>query len=244
MKKFLLILLAIVVIAAVAFLIYDEPLPEGIPGPKAEALTEKMLDAINDDAWEKIPYVSWSFRDAHHYVWDKKNHISQVKWEDYEAIIDLNTVTGRVKKGGELLSGEEADEAIQTGWAYWCNDSFWLNAPAKADDPGTSRKIVKDEDGKDQLLVQYKSGGVTPGDAYLWQLDENFRPVSYKMWVSIIPVGGMKATWDGWVEKDGAWLATKHELGPMEVSIGNLRVGNSPSDFGLETDYFKAVTPK
>jgi len=241
MKKFLLIILAIMVVAVVAFFIYDESMPQGTAGPDAEALAEKMLDAVNAEAWKEIPYVGWSFRGAHHYVWDKENHISQVVWDDYEAVIDLNTVTGRAKKAGKDLQGEELEEAIQTAWAYWCNDSFWLNAPVKANDPGTSRKIVKDDDGKDQLLIQYESGGVTPGDAYLWQLDENFRPVSYKMWVSIIPVGGIKATWEKWVEKDGALLSTIHKMGPMEIAIENLKVGTSPADFDLEGEYFTSA---
>lgn len=241
MKKFLITVLVIIASATIAFLIVDESLPEGKAGPDAEALAEKMLQAVGYEAWETIPYVAWSFRDANHYVWDKKNHLSSVSWEDYEAVIDLNTVTGRATKGGAELTGQELDEAIQTAWGYWCNDSFWLNAPTKVKDAGTTRSIVKAEDGTTQLLIRYESGGVTPGDAYLWKLDENFRPVSYKMWVSIIPIGGVEATWEDWVEKDGAMLSTRHKLGPLEIPVGNVAVGNSPEDFGLEKGYFTSL---
>jgi hypothetical protein len=244
MKKFLITALAIFAIATIAFLIVDDSLPEGKAGPDAEALAEQMLKAINSDAWEKIPFVSWSFRDAHHYVCDKGNHVSSVKWDDYEAVIDLNTVTGRVTKSGVELTGAELDEAVQTAWAYWCNDSFWLNAPAKATDAGTNRKIVTADDGSEQLLIQYESGGVTPGDAYLWILDENYLPTAYKMWVSIIPIGGVEATWENWVEKDGAMISTSHKMGPLEIPIGNLKVGNSPKDFGLAKNYFTSLSEK
>ena len=244
MKKFLVVILIIIVTATISFFIIDDPLPEGDSGPDAEALAEDMLDAIHHNDWENIAFVGWSFRDAHHYVWDKQNHVSQVKWDDYEAVIDLNTITGRATRAEEELKGAELDEAVQTAWAYWCNDSFWLNAPAKIKDPGTTRKIVLDEDGGRQLLVQYESGGVTPGDAYLWKLDDNYLPISYKMWVSIIPIGGVEATWDDWVEKEGAMLSTKHEMGPMAISIGNLEVGDNPGDFGLANDYFTSVLEK
>jgi hypothetical protein len=244
MKKFSIVILVLIVVGAISFFIADESLPEGNAGPDAEALAEKMLNAIGHQAWEKIPFVAWSFRDAHHYVWDKENHVSQVKWDDYEAVIDLNSITGRVTKSGETLTGAELDEAVQKAWAYFCNDSFWLNAPAKVKDQGTTRKIVADEDGSQQLLVQYESGGVTPGDAYLWKLDENHLPTSYKMWVSIIPVGGVEASWEDWVEKEGAMISTRHEMGPLEIPIGNLKVGDSPEDFGLAKDYFTSVQEK
>lgn len=238
MKKFLITTLFIVAAAAIAYLVIDDSLPEGKAGPDAEALAEKMLNAIGHQAWEKIPFVAWSFRDAHHYVWDKKNHVSSVKWDDYVAVIYLNTITGRATKGGVELSGTQLNEAVQTAWAFWCNDSFWLNAPAKVRDAGTTRKIVTGDDGSEQLLIQYESGGVTPGDAYLWKLDENYLPTSYKMWVSIIPVGGAEATWEDWVEKEGAMISTRHEMGPMEIAITNLKTGKGLGEFDLEVDYF------
>lgn len=241
MKKFLIGVAVIAGFAFLALLILDKPLPEGNAGPDAEALAEKMLEAIGYEAWEKIPYVAWSFRDAHHYVWDKKNHISSVKWDDYEAVINLNTISGRATKGGVELNGTELDEAVQTAWEYWCNDSFWLNAPAKINDAGTTRRIVIGEDESEQLLVQYASGGVTPGDAFLWKLDENYLPVAYKMWVSIIPIGGVEATWEDWVEKDGAMISTRHELGPFGIFIGRLKTGVSPNDFDLSENYFTSV---
>jgi hypothetical protein len=238
MKKFLIVLLALIFLGGIGFMIADKPLPEGKAGPDAEALAEKMVTAINIEAWEAIPVIGWSFRDAHHFVWDKKKHVAQVKWDDCEAVIDLNTVTGKASKGGNPLEGKAKEEAIQTAWAHFCNDSFWLNAPAKAFDPGTTRKIVKDDEGNNQLLIQYASGGVTPGDAYLWKLDENYLPVSYRMWVSIIPIGGLEATWGEWKEFDGAMLATSHKLGPAEIPIGNIKTGKSVVEFGVDPQAF------
>ena len=78
-------------------------------------------------------------------------------------------------------------EIIQTAQHFFNNDSFWLVAPYKVFEQGVERRIV-DYDGKKPLLVTYTSGGSTPGDSYLWILDENGFPTSYKMWVSLIPL--------------------------------------------------------
>jgi hypothetical protein len=68
----------------------------------------------------------------------------------------------------------------------------------KSFDPGTTREVVVEEDGREALLVHYSSGGVTPGDSYLWELNADGLPVAWRMWVNIIPVGGLRFTWEDW----------------------------------------------
>jgi hypothetical protein len=71
--------------------------------------------------------------------------------------------------------------------------------------------------------VTYKSGGSTPGDSYLWQLDEFGNPTSYKMWVKIIPIGGLEASWDEWkITQTSAKLPSNHTLLSMNLEISNL----------------------
>jgi hypothetical protein len=83
--------------------------------------------------------------------------------------------------------------------------------------------VVETEEGSEALLVKYGSGGVTPGDAYLWHFDDKGRPVSWDMWVSIIPIGGASASWDKWEElATGAVVSTSHDLGPLTTEITDL----------------------
>ena len=104
------------------------------------------------------------------------------------------------------------------------NDSFWLVAPYKVFDQGTQRAIVELKNGTNGLLVTYNSGGTTPGDSYLWILNENGFPSAYKMWVSIIPIGGLEASWDDWlVTQSGAFLPKSHKLGPLTLSMGDVK---------------------
>ena len=120
--------------------------------------------------------------------------------------------------------------------------SFWLNAPAKAFDPGTTRSLVETEGAEPALLVRYASGGVTPGDAYLWQLDENGVPLSWKMWISIIPIGGLEISWEGWTSlKTGARISTRHQAGPFTVEVEGVSGGNSLQDIGLSQNPFRLL---
>ncbi|MDT0607679.1 hypothetical protein [Croceitalea rosinachiae] len=113
---------------------------------------------------------------------------------------------------------------IKKALKYFNNDSFWLVAPYKVFDKGTERSIVDLEDGSKGLLVTYTSGGDTPGDSYLWILNENGFPNSYKMWVSTIPIGGIEASWDDWVVvESGAFLPKSHEFGPIKLEMGQVK---------------------
>ncbi|NEN23314.1 hypothetical protein G3O08_07360 [Cryomorpha ignava] len=241
MKKFLIVLLVLAVAGFAAYQYFDESPPSGKKGEAAEALADKMLSAIGKDSWDAIPYIQWTFKDARHYVWDKQNDRAEIKWDDNVVKMNLDNQSGSVTKAGEQIEGEEKQEALEKAWGYWCNDSFWLNAPAKIRDSGTMRSIVKMDDGTDGLLVEYTSGGVTPGDAYLWALDEAGLPIYYKMWVSIIPVGGMKATWGDWKEVMGAKISTSHDLGSFSIPIGNLKAGKTLAEMGLGEDFFEGV---
>ena len=214
--------------------------PEGVKGEEADKLAKKMLKALNSEAWDNTRLVSWDFPGGHHYLWDKNRSLVHVCWKKNEVFLQINQRDKSVVlKNGEVLS-QGSEELIEKAWKYYCNDSFWLTAPYKVFDEGTSRSIVKDKNGEQQLLITYDSGGVTPGDAYLWKLNGEGIPVSFKMWVSIIPIGGLKASWEGWEDfSTGVSFSTKHKLlFLINIKLKNIKTGNSFEDIGLKTDPF------
>lgn len=230
LKNILKIAIALIGLLGIAlfvlYLIYNKPLPEGKTGPEADALAHKMLQAVNYSAYGDTRFLEWSFAGGkHQYLWDRKNNKVQVAWRDYKVDLHLNNPpTSTVLKNGVPVLGTSKTKPIATAVSYFNNDSFWLIAPFKVLDPGTVRKIVPLENGSEGLLVTYTSGGSTPGDSYLWELDANGFPVSFKMWVKIIPIGGLKATWDNWkIMESGAFLPTSHQLGPVSLDMGNVK---------------------
>lgn len=228
------------IIALFGFYFYsNEDLPVGSDPERADLLANKVLDAIDNDAWLNTNYIQWTFRGEHHFLWDKRRNFCEVKWENKKVLINLAN-----QKGIAFVDGKEADSdlsasLVEEAWGYFCNDSFWLNAPAKIFDDGTKRSIVKLNDGSEGLLVQYTSGGVTPNDSYLWILDENYLPKAYKMWVQIIPVGGLEFSWENYTAlNSGAKIAQLHKSKILNIDITNLKDGQEYQVFGLSEDLF------
>lgn len=228
-KKIGLSLLSIVLLLLIAFLtlyiIYNEDLPQGTQSKAADQLAERMLETLNDSAYKTTRFIEWNFAGNHAYKWNKKNKQVEIKWEYYT--VNLNTVytdSSLVYENGTEITGTERTELIEKAVGFFNNDSFWLVAPYKVFDAGTERRIVTLEDGTKGLLVSYTSGGSTPGDSYLWIFDEKGFPKEFKMWVNILPIGGLTATWEGWKKTDGgAFLPTSHKFMFLTIDLGNVK---------------------
>ena len=88
------------------------------------------------------------------------------------------------------------------------------------------------------MLITYSTGGVTPGDSYLWNLDEKGLPTSYKMWTKIIPIKGISSSWEDWITLDsGAKLSTTHDMGIMKSKMSNIKGGQTYEDIGVENPF-------
>ena len=238
---FLFLLLILLGIGAYFFL--NESLPKGSNPAKADQLAQKMLKAVNSDAWKNTNVVQWSFKGGHDFVWDKKRDCVQVRWDNNNVLINIHDRSKSVVYvDGVEQKDDGKNKIVETAWSYFCNDSFWLIAPMKAMDKGVTRSIVEQEDGSEALMVSYGSGGVTPGDSYLWFLDEQGLPKSYKMWVSIIPIGGIEATWENWQKMPtGVMLPTEHKISSFNLTMSNVKAGNSLADIGINEDIFKVL---
>ncbi|WP_419211679.1 hypothetical protein ACNR9Q_13150 [Maribacter sp. X9] len=204
----------------------NEPLPIGESGPEADALAERMLSALNNDGYQNTTMIEWTFRGGDHtYKWDKEKAVVKVGWDDYRVDLDLITPdSSTAYEKGEKLPYEETLNLIDKAKSYFNNDSFWLVAPYKVFDKGTERYLVELEDGSEGLLVTYTQGGDTPGDSYLWLLERSGIPKSFKLWVKIIPIGGLEATWEGWQKTEsGALLPSSHSFGPITMKMGDVK---------------------
>ena len=246
MKKIILYIIGALVLLGVAFAIYlwstNTPRPQGKVGPEAETVTEQMFKAVNKPAWDTTAYISWSFPGGHQYVWDKLNDKVMVTWGDHKVLLNTKEVDGVAYIQDEEVKDREKHDAIQTAWSYFCNDSWWLNPMVKAQDPGTERSIVNLEDGRSGLMIEYKSGGVTPGDAYVYILNSDGLPTSYLMWVQIIPVGGVEFEMNDWTTLySGAKLPLSYPGAAFTLKLEDVNSAPSLKDLGQPEDLFEPL---
>lgn len=244
MKRFAkwtsILVLVLAALALVGGLFLHEPRPSGTPGPEAEALAERVLASIDDEAWQDTAAVSWNFGGRNEHLWDRERHLARVRWDDLEVLLRIHDRSGVALEGGRGLHGDDALAALDQAHAHFINDSFWLNPVSKMHDEGVRRELVRTEEG-DALLVRYTSGGRTPGDAYLWHLDANARPVSWQMWVSILPIGGVSCTWESWSPlATGALVSREHDFGPLTLALSNIRGASTLAALG-EADAFRLL---
>jgi hypothetical protein len=213
------IILFVIIAIGVLYVTNNEEIPTGNKGSEADVLATKMLTALNYEAYKNTRFLEWSFRGKHFYKWDKKENIVEVSWDKNKVILNTKSPeNSEVFINGKLIDDKEV---LKKATDYFNNDSFWLIAPYKIFEEGIEREIVKHND-TNALMITYTTGGSTPGDSYLWVLDESGKPTAFKMWVSIIPTGGMEGSWSDWITTEsGAILPTKHQL-----SIGTLDMGD------------------
>jgi hypothetical protein len=234
MKKVLKVIgsfLAILLVGVTIFyFIYNESIPKGTEGKEAEALASKMMKKLNYEAYQNTEVLEWSFRETHFYKWNKAENLVEVSWDENKVVLN----TKHPEKSEVYVSNTKTEnqQLINQATGFFNNDSFWLVAPFKVFDAGVERRIVK-HNNQDALLITYTTGGSTPGDSYLWILDENGLPTSFKMWTSIIPIGGTEASWSDWKTTEaGVQLPTKHKISlfGMELNMGNVKASNPKAD--------------
>jgi hypothetical protein len=201
---------------------YNEELPTGIQGEQADKLALKMMNALNYSAYEASDYIEFTFKKRHHYKWNKTENTCEVYWKNFKVNLDLNNNANSIVYENEQVI--ESSELMQKALDYFNNDSFWLVAPYKVFDKGSERRLIKTEDNKDALLITYTSGGSTPGDSFLWNLDDTGKPLSFKMWSSILPIDGLEASWNNWTTTEsGAQLPTFHKLLFLGLEIDDIK---------------------
>ena len=153
--------------------------------------------------------------------------------------MDLTTQTGAALQDGLPLPPEAATEHVQTAWRHWINDQFWLNPFSNLFTEGVERSLVPTVDGNHSLLVTFTRGGATPGDAYLLSVDADGLPTAWKMWVSILPLGGLTASWEDWIVlESGALISQPHQIGPIALRLRKIAGGSVLTDLASGTDPF------
>ncbi|MDD9965254.1 MAG: hypothetical protein OXR73_03445 [Myxococcales bacterium] len=234
---------ALVTLVWMMFRVLSEPRPRGTAGPEAEELARSLEAWSYPEGWQTTGAVKWTFAGRHQLLWDRYRQLISVRFDGVHVLRHLHTATGgRVFRRGREILGPERGALLDKAYAIWANDSFWLNPLEKLFDDGVVRQRVALPEGGYGLLVTYRSGGVTPGDAYLWLTDERGAPRAFKMWVSVIPIGGLEASWEGWKTlATGARVSTVHRVGFKAVELTQIAAARSLLDLTGGEDPFAVL---
>jgi hypothetical protein len=228
------VVLAVVVSLVVLRTALAAPLPEATPGAPAEALAARMEAAIGAEAWQRTGAVTFTVF-GHRYLWDRERNL--VRYEDGRGVVLTEgwRPMGRAFRRGEQVGGDWKDRRVRKAYAMFVNDAFWAFAPMKLRDDGVTLGTA----GSDELLVQYGSGGVTPGDAYLWEVGADGLPVAFRMWARVLPLPGARARWSDWVTlRTGVKVATRRKLGPVGFTVGDLDAAEHLTELAPGEDPF------
>jgi len=249
MNKFLKLIIGFIFLLIIFFAsgcyILGNKLPETISNEKANILSKKMTNAVNLQAWNKIKWIEWTFANRNSYLWNKENNFAIVKMgKKNKVLLDVAKKTGVAYINSKEVNGDKANKLVESAYANFCNDSWWLNPIIKVNDVGSNLSTTNNNN---ELLVNYNEGGVTPGDKYLWKLSENGLPENYKMWVKILPIKGLEVSFTDWVTlENGAKIATSHIIKGINynIKITDLKTGDSFKDFDFESNPFNMLSNK
>jgi len=152
--------------------------------PKAVAVADRVMQALGgEEAWKATRYLRFDFavdrggqtvmRRAH--TWDKWSGRYRVEGKDKDGrdlvvAMNVNTKEGQATLAGTPLAGEPLKAALETAYAWWVNDTYWLLMPFKMRDPGVVLKFAgheaKGADAWDKVLLTFEGVGLTPKDKY------------------------------------------------------------------------------
>lgn len=237
-KRIGFVFLIIIAMLLLTYYVINEPLPKGETGKEADTMARNMMKAVNDKAWQETGAVSWVFAGSRYHLWDRKRHFARVKWDGNQVLVNINKRSGVVQTKSPDSKASDS-ELIHEAWKIWVNDSYWLNPVSKLFDPDTIRTKVVMENGEEALLITFQSGGATPGDSFLWILDESGLPGAWKLWVSIVPIGGVEFSWEEWnTLSTGVKVSSLHKSVVFDLRLDDIRAARNLKALVGEVDPF------
>ncbi|MGB5944096.1 MAG: hypothetical protein WBG71_14525 [Leeuwenhoekiella sp.] len=186
---------------------------------EAEAEALQINEALGIENWGKVKKISFTFNVARNgelgtsrsWVWMPKKDSVVMKTKDQQV----------------AYSRKDMDSTAQNADRGFINDSFWLLAPYHMQwDEGIELSLTK----KDSAIIAQEpmqkitmtytgDGGYTPGDAYDFYYDENYK---IKEWVfrnDNAPAPSMTTTYEDYVEKGGLVISTMHKSGDGSLKL-------------------------
>ena len=154
------------------------------PDPKAVAVADRVMATLGgEEAWRATRYLRFDFAVEREgktlmsraHTWDRHRGRYRVESTDETGrpvvvLMNLHTKQGQAWVGGEPASGDALEKLLESGYAWWVNDSYWLVMPYKLRDDGvvlTYAGLEAEQLGTwDKVLLTFEGVGLTPKDKY------------------------------------------------------------------------------
>lgn len=160
--------------------------PASFADADVQRIHQRMVDVIApDDGWERARYIEFDWAvnrgDGEPLVrshrWDRWEGLARVEAPVNDgvrvAIFDTDDPTaGRVWLDGQEVTGDEAEDHLESAYQAHINDAYWFLMPFKWDDPGVTATYLgeqQDSDGRTWEVVElaFEGGtGLTPQNRY------------------------------------------------------------------------------
>jgi hypothetical protein len=195
--------------------------------PKAVAVAERVMDVLGgEEAWKATRYLRFDFavdregktlsRRAH--TWDRRSGRYRVEaknkaGEPVLVLMNLNTREGQAWVGGEPVTGETLAGLLESCYAWWVNDTYWLLMPYKMQDAGVRLEYAGLEAKQigtwDKVLLTFEGVGLTPKDKYWVFVNRNTGLVD--RWDYVLKgkdTPPVRYDWDSWKAYGSIMLAS------------------------------------
>jgi hypothetical protein len=223
MMRFLLSVVAVIltgfiVLTGTVFFLSDQDIPDGVSGPEAEALRERIETATGQAEWARGRFLG--FRNVttqtNYFVDLDRGFVEALFQEGSDRItLHFSNSAYRVYRNGTPLEGGEAQALYEAGRVRFETDLFWLNPFGHLADEGSEIKKVANR----ALLVRFKR---RPGEAYMIVTDESGLPTHWKIWKKGLSIGGQEIGFEEWHRvADGAMVSLGRKGKFYEVTFSD-----------------------
>jgi hypothetical protein len=206
--------------------ILDTPLPASSEGADADAAALRLMHAVGTEGWDRTGAVSWRVEGRKH-LWDRRRNEAIVEWDDVRVELDLETLKGEAQRGGDaVMDPADVDLLLAKAYSFCARDHFLLYPFGSFFDGGARRGLTTegglvityrsapparpegyegpikwwgDPSGwRGGVPQEPLSLGLTPGDSFEWTMGADGLPLRWRMWASILPLGGVEVVWSDW----------------------------------------------
>ncbi|MFT4660666.1 MAG: plasmid maintenance system killer protein [Patiriisocius sp.] len=211
---------------------HSNTLDELVLSKEPSVMIDQVMEAMGGASkWHDLHYVSWTFFESRHLVWDKiKNRVRIENHKDSSVyLLDMKTNMGRYAIAGrELPEGPQLQAKMVDAKSMWINDMYWLFMPFKLNDPGVNVRYVKEAKSTlnhscSVFSLTFEAVGETPQNKYDILVDHEDHLI--KQWdfyqESSADSADVSWPWDNYKSYDDLLLSAERsdKKGPSNVRV-------------------------